>query len=71
LNDTLDVGGKAEFIEVAAYLVSNVELKSSIANLVPISVVNVEEKFASLLRAVASSFKVSNVEGAEFTRFAI
>jgi len=71
LNETDPVGGKAEVIEVAAYLLSKVELKSAVANLVPIRVVTVEEKLLSLLRAVASSFKVSKVEGAELTILAI
>ena len=38
--------------------------------LVPMSVVIVVAKLGSLFKAVASSFKVSNVAGAEFTRLA-
>ena len=71
LKETELVGASAEVIEVEAYLLSKVELKSAVANLVPIRVVTVEEKLLSLLRALASSFKVSKVYGAELTRFAI
>jgi hypothetical protein len=46
-------------------------LKSAVDNFVPINVVIVLENSASLLRAIESSFKVSNVEGAELIIFAI
>ena len=65
------MGACAEVIGVAAYLASNVELKSAVGNLVPISAVMVVEKFASSPRALASSFRVSKVEGAELTRLVI
>ncbi len=65
--ERLEVGASAEVIGVAAYLVAKVELKSALASLVPINVVIVVEKAASLLRAVANSFNVSKVVGAEFT----
>ena len=57
--ERLEVGARADVIEVAAYLVAKVELKSEVASLVPINVVIVVENAASLLRAVANSFNVS------------
>ena len=66
-----EIGAKAEVIGVNAYLVSKVESKSEVVSLVPIKVVTVVPKSASLLRALASSLRVSKVLGAVFTIFAI
>lgn len=52
---------------VKAYLESKVELKSVVVNFVPINVVIVVEKLASLFRAEASSLSVSRTDGAELT----
>ena len=52
-------------------MVLKVLVKSEVASLVPIRVVIVVEKEASLLRAEASSFRVSRVAGAELIILAI
>ena len=46
-------------------------VKSVIANLVAIEFVTVVEKFASSPKAAANSLRVSNVDGAVSTKFAI
>ena len=55
---------------MVANLLSNVVLKSAVANFVAIEFVTVVAKFASSPSAAANSFNVSNVPGAESTKFA-